>query len=108
MRFSLHNNTSDKEEMKVNLINNNEVKITAYPNPFNDELNIGYRLANDENQAVIMLMEVGSGKIYAQYPVTENHGVLNFNTKNLSVGIYLISITQKNLPAKYIKLVNIK
>ncbi|MEO6305556.1 MAG: T9SS type A sorting domain-containing protein, partial [Bacteroidia bacterium] len=82
--------------------------ITAYPNPFKNEVKINYTLASGNNEATIDLIEIASGKLIQQQNVSENKGTTLFNTENLSSGIYLVSIKQKNHPTISLKVVNIK
>lgn len=85
-----------------------EIGLSAYPNPFNNELNVSYKLLNEESEGLLTIVEMGSGRIMIQQTLKQNKGLLKFNAVNLNAGMYLISITQKNFPSKYIKLVNIK
>ena len=92
-------------------INENEfsnVSIKAYPNPFKNEVKINYALSNSNEEAVIKLLEPATGRMLMQQSVHQNKGTAQFNTENLSAGIYLISVEQKDIATVFIKVVNTK
>ncbi len=99
----LNNAITGLEENKIN-----NWSIVAFPNPFKNELKVNYILAYENNDATINLIEIASGKLLQKQTVNEKKGTLKFDTENLSSGIYLVSIQQKNHPNISLKVVNIK
>jgi ELWxxDGT repeat protein len=85
-----------------------KANIQAYPNPFNNELKVRYTLTENNNEAIIKLIEPATGRLLMQQEVKDNKGTAKFNTEHLSAGIYLISVEQKGEAPVVIKVVNTK
>jgi hypothetical protein len=93
----------------VNELSNTEsINITAYPNPFKDELNINYSILDFEGVAQLQLIELATGRIINSIELTESFGSKQFNTEVLANGIYLLSLKQNNKPSVNFKVINIK
>ncbi len=82
--------------------------IVAYPNPFNSELNVSYSFVNGDEDAEIELIETETGRVIEKRILTQKDHKTQFNTKNLSAGVYLIGVQQKNRPSVYFKTINLK
>ncbi len=94
--------TNAGEEVK------DDVKISAYPNPFKNELNVIYSFRDVELSAVFQLIETGTGRIVQQKTITDPSGYIQFNTENLASGLYMLCIKQSSKPTIYFKVVNMK
>lgn len=93
---------------KETSLENGTVKVTAFPNPFKNELNVNYEFTEQSVNNSISLIEIGTGRILQQKNNIEIRGILQFNTENINNGLYLISIRQNNKPTIFIKVVNLK
>ena len=86
----------------------NSVGLSAYPNPFKDELNINYSILDFEGVAQLQLIELASGRLIDNIELTQSFGTKQFNTQNLANGLYVLSLKQNNKPSVNFKVINIK
>jgi hypothetical protein len=92
----------------INPLNKVEAQISAYPNPFKDELNINYSILDFERTAQLQLIELASGRIINSIELTQSFGTKQFNTENIANGLYVLSLKQNNKPSVNFKVINIK
>lgn len=98
-------------EAEVNVIKNSDenVKLSAFPNPFTDELNVTIDiLQNVDANTYVQLIEPVTGRIIQQQLILSNYSALQFRTENLSSGMYLIGVRGTNVNPTFIKLINIR
>ncbi len=71
-----------------------EFALTAYPNPFNSETTLSFRLAANQNGAI----EIHDilGRLVRQYDNLSTSGVVRFNAGGLSSGMYVASLVYGN------------
>lgn len=86
----------------------NSLGLTAYPNPFKDELNINYSILDFDGAAKLQLIELASGRIIDSIELTQSFGTKQFNTQNLANGLYVLSLKQNNKPSVNFKVINIR
>jgi hypothetical protein len=85
-----------------------DAQITAYPNPFKDELNINYSILDFERTAQLQLIELASGLVIDTVELTQSFGTKQFNTQNMANGLYVLSLKQNNKPSVNFKVINIR
>ena len=78
--------------------------INAYPNPFNNELKIGWKLSSPET-AQLFLTDL-SGRVIKCLPISGTTGITTLN-ESLSEGVYLIRIQQNNQLSKSIRIIKL-
>jgi type IX secretion system substrate protein len=86
----------------------NNIELKAFPNPFNNELNVIITLPNDINEAQLQLIEPATGRILIEKTIIRNQKETTFSTTNLSAGMYLIGVKGGNISPQYLKVVNVK
>ncbi len=88
---------------------NADIQITAYPNPFTNEINVTIDiLQNIDENTYVQLIEPVTGRVIQQQLLSSNYSALQFNTENLSSGMYLIGVKGTNINPTFIKLINIR
>jgi len=90
--YELGNETSTDEIIKPL---HNSLKITAYPNPFNQSTQI--KIDSQDNTANIEIFNVKGQKVY-QKIITINNGVADhiWNAQDAPSGIYFIKVNSDN------------
>ncbi|MFN6039302.1 MAG: choice-of-anchor B family protein [Bacteroidota bacterium] len=86
----------------LNDLTENTAQLNVFPNPFNSELKINWKLLNND-AANLTLVDL-SGRAIRQFPIYSESGTIVFND-NLEAGIYLVKISQKNRTLKVIRVV---
>ncbi|MBK8473493.1 MAG: T9SS type A sorting domain-containing protein [Sphingobacteriales bacterium] len=66
--------------------------LKVYPNPAAEQLNISYRLADENADATFYLFDM-TGKALAQYPFTQKVGELNLDLSGYASGMYYYQVT---------------
>jgi hypothetical protein len=88
---------------------NGGIKLNAYPNPFKDELNVTISIAQSiDANTHVQLIEPVTGRILQEKLITSNYSTLQFNTENLSSGMYLIGVRGNTISPTFIKIINIR
>jgi len=98
----------DTETTGFSSINTSSLKLLAYPNPFKDELNIRVLLPDNAQDVKLQLIEPASGRILLEKPLSAKQQELVFDTKDISSGLYLISISGTNITTQFIKVTTFK
>lgn len=88
VQFHLNCNTCNP--LSVNTVNN-VTKISAYPNPANDNVNISFTLGSSANVTVTLVNEIGQ-TVRTQNLGTVQSGVATLNTSGLSGGLYFYTV----------------
>jgi hypothetical protein len=85
------------------------VSISAYPNPFNSNININYTLMDDTQGPIeIKLIEMATGRLISKQSSLNLTDVIQFNTEALAAGMYMVNISAGNLSLSNTKVINIK
>ena len=100
---------TNPEEVSVITNFDDNVKLSAYPNPFTNEINVTIDiLQNIDENTYVQLIEPVTGRIIQQQLILSNYSALQFRTENLSSGMYLIGVRGTNINPTFIKLINIR
>jgi len=86
----------------INSIDNNEVRVDIFPNPFNDELNINLSSFDYLEKKEVSIIDV-YGRNILNFVIENNNTTHRIKTNNLSNGIYYLIIkSKKNSSSKLI------
>ena len=99
---TLCNNTSVGSINGISLVN-------AFPNPFSENISVDFVLAQSQDLILIELIDQ-SGKIFYQNKLSDQSTGkkhIEFNTKDLSSGIYFIKISNEKNEELTLKVVNV-
>jgi len=98
-RFFSEKISSDILINTENLEKNND-RITIYPNPFTNLLNIKMDLkSNTFDQCIVKMFDVNGNELYIYS--SRNNNQLLINTKSLALGFYTLQIIQNNSIKSY-------
>jgi len=101
-------NISTPDEVSVISNTGENVKLNAYPNPFKDEINVSINISQKvDANTVVQLLEPLTGRVIQQQLILSNSSILQFNTEELSSGIYLIGVRGTNINPTFIKIIKI-
>ena len=67
--------------------------LMAYPNPFNDYINISWSLSENKGDAALRVWDL-TGRIMHAVALTGDRGIVQLN-EELAQGVYLIGIVQQ-------------
>ena len=88
---SVQNSSSNTS---ISLLKGNEV-FTVYPNPASNNIHVDYNLPDKFNDAYISLVDF-TGKEVMRQKVNAQQGQLIWQTEQLKIGFYIISIVADN------------
>jgi hypothetical protein len=88
-------------------INDENLKLKAYPNPFKEELRVRISISNLDPSAKLSLIEPASGRIIFEKNITSNEQEIIIPTSELSSGLYMVGVRGGSFPAKFIKVSNV-
>jgi hypothetical protein len=91
------------------LSSNDEFTLKVFPNPFTNHITVSYNLHNTNKSNVeINLINMVTGQIITKQTSTKNEDVIDFNTENLANGVYMISLSNKNVNIGNVKVIKIQ
>ena len=75
----------------INELSKEDVKISAYPNPVEDVLNVKYNIDGNVSNANINVFDI-VGKKVASHQLMNNKGTLKLDVSSLNAGVYFYSV----------------
>ncbi len=81
--------------ISINENNPDKIIVNAYPNPFNNKLNIDITSKNNENINLTLFNTIGE-VIFRKAILQNNHQIITINTENYPSGVYFCKIEGKN------------
>jgi len=85
----------------------NNVQISTYPNPFNNELTVSVVLPESPSEAILQLIEPVTGKVIFSKEITHNKEHLKFQTTSLASGIYGVILIENGFTRKFVKTIKV-
>jgi choice-of-anchor B domain-containing protein len=85
---------------------NDDYRISAYPNPFTSEITVAYEFSSAVSKAAVLKLSDISGRVIQAVPLNSSKGNITLNP-SLSSGIYFVSISNGNeylSPLKIVKM----
>ncbi len=79
------------EKINAPLAHNQDIIQLAYPNPTNGELNIAYKLPENQSGWVFSIADLQGRKIDG-FAISDNENTIHYSTDKLTSGLYLFSI----------------
>jgi hypothetical protein len=80
----------------------------AFPNPFNNQVTISYKLPAYVNEAKLKIVEAGTGRIIFQSNLSKQDDIMLLESEKFINGVYICSIIPDNGASKHFKLISIK
>ncbi|NVO18575.1 MAG: hypothetical protein HXX13_02685 [Bacteroidetes bacterium] len=79
-----------------NRIDSNEQNIClVHPNPANDEIRVSYKFPESNDKLILMITSLNGIKT-GEFPLETNEGIFSYPAKELSPGLYLVTISDGN------------
>lgn len=98
-----------QEEIQMIETQNDVVKLSAYPNPSDDIVNVLVDISEEiQPETYVQLIDPVSGRIIQQHLLNSSYSELVFNTETLSSGIYLIGVKGTAISPTFIKVIKLK
>jgi len=79
---------------KTDINQSNDV-LSIYPNPSENNTTISYKLFDNNNNCIIITDIYG--KVISLFKLNDEEGKIEYNTRNLSAGLYICTIKQNNI-----------
>jgi len=93
----------------VNQLANNNYQLSAYPNPTNGLVNVSYNLNADEcNGATMQVVDVSSGKIVADKPISCKSNLEQVDLSAYDNGVYSINIISPSNTSEHVKVIKLR
>ncbi|MBK5284620.1 MAG: T9SS type A sorting domain-containing protein, partial [Bacteroidia bacterium] len=90
----------------ISNFNSGNISASIYPNPFSDNLFLKYDFHNQPESGRKVLITDMTGKTVEENVIMDSSGIIEIG-KNLSSGIYLVQIRNKNFGMKPLKVVKL-